>query len=242
MRRADRLFQIVQYLRAGRLLTAKILAERLEVSERTIYRDIADLQGSGVPIEGEAGIGYLMRGGYDLPPLMFSREEVTALIVGARMVGAWGGAKMALAADTALAKIDSVLPDDMKGQAQATPIFAFDHQVPELQKERFDLINSATIDKLVLEIAYKTPEGTISTRQIEPLGLYYWGRTWTLASWCRLRDDFRSFRLDRIEQLQATGEKSKPIKGRTLRDYLLIHSRDDDWERRGRHSPDISSK
>ncbi|MEE9428087.1 MAG: HTH domain-containing protein, partial [Paracoccaceae bacterium] len=92
MRRADRLFQIVQYLRGGRLLTAATLAERLEVSERTIYRDIADLIGSGVPIEGEAGVGYLMRSGYDLPPLMFNRDEIVALVAGARMLRAWGGA------------------------------------------------------------------------------------------------------------------------------------------------------
>jgi len=89
MRRADRLFQIVQYLRGGRLLTASMLAERLEISERTIYRDIADLQSSGVPIDGEAGMGYLMREGYDVPPLMFTRDEIVSLVVGARMVRAW---------------------------------------------------------------------------------------------------------------------------------------------------------
>ncbi len=230
MRRADRLFQIVQYLRAGRLLTAKILAERLEVSERTIYRDIADLQGSGVPIDGEAGIGYLMREGYDLPPLMFSRDEVSALIVGARMVGAWGGTKMALAAETALAKIDNVVPDDMRGQARSTPVFAFDFKKQEQLKERFDIINRATMSAEVLAIGYKTPDGRVTNREIEPLGLYYWGRTWTLASWCRLRSDFRSFRLDRIESLQTTGEKTIAAKGRTLRDYLENVSRQDDCE------------
>jgi predicted DNA-binding transcriptional regulator YafY len=91
MRRADRLFQIVQLLRGGRLVTARMLADKLEVSERTIYRDIVDLQGSGVPVEGEAGVGYLMRDGYDLPPLMFTRDEIAALVAGARMVRAWGG-------------------------------------------------------------------------------------------------------------------------------------------------------
>lgn len=229
MRRADRLFQIVQYLRAGRLLTARILAERLEVSERTIYRDIADLQGSGVPIDGEAGIGYLMREGYDLPPLMFSREEVAALIVGARMVGAWGGAKMALAAETALAKIDNILPDDMQGQASTTPVFAFDFQMPAFLKERFDEINQAIMNREVLAMDYKNPQGEITRREIEPLGLYYWGRVWTLVAWCRLREDFRSFRLDRIEVLEATGRKEKAAKGRTLRDYLEKASRRDGW-------------
>jgi len=221
MRRADRLFQIVQYLRAGRLLTARTLAERLEVSERTIYRDIADLQVSGVPVDGEAGIGYLMREGYDLPPLMFSRDEVSALIVGARMVGAWGGVKMALAAETALSKIDNVLPDDMKGQARTTPVFAFDHQMPGEVKSRFDELNQAIIERSVLAVSYKTVEGEASRREIEPLGLYYWGRTWTLAAWCRLRGDFRNFRIDRIVTMETTGEKTKAAKGRTLRDFLV---------------------
>ena len=231
MRRADRLFQIVQYLRAGRLLTAKILADRLEVSERTIYRDIADLQSSGVPIDGEAGIGYLMRDGYDLPPLMFSREEVSALIVGARMVGAWGGAKMALAAETALGKIESVLPDDMRGHARKTSVFAFDFQMPAELRNRFDFANEAISKGSVLALAYRDPNGECTKREIEPLGLYYWGRTWTLASWCRLRSDFRTFRLDRMEILADTGEKIKVAKGKTLRDFLAIQTCNENWTR-----------
>ena len=95
MRRADRLFQIVQHLRGGRLTTARQLAEKLEVSERTIYRDIADLIGTGVPLDGEAGVGYLMREAFDLPPLMFTRDEIVALVAGARLIRAWGGMSMA---------------------------------------------------------------------------------------------------------------------------------------------------
>jgi len=91
VRRADRLFRIVQILRTGRLVTARRLAERLEVAERTIYRDIRELSLSGVPIEGEAGVGYLLRSGFDIPPLMFTREEIEALVAGARMVSTWGG-------------------------------------------------------------------------------------------------------------------------------------------------------
>ena len=98
MRRADRLFQIVQYLRGGRLVTAAMLAERLEVSERTVYRDIADLQSTGVPIDGAAGVGYVLRSGYDLPPLMFTQDEIVALVAGIRMVRSWGGIGMARAA------------------------------------------------------------------------------------------------------------------------------------------------
>jgi len=121
MRRADRLFQIVQYLRGGRLLTAQMIAERLEVTKRTIYRDVADLIGSGVPIEGEAGVGYVMRAGYDLPPLMFNSEEIVALVAGAGMIRAWGGASMA-AAEEALVKIEAVLPDDASARAASVPV------------------------------------------------------------------------------------------------------------------------
>lgn len=221
MRRADRLFQIVQIMRSGRLITARMLADRLEVSERTIYRDIADLQGSGVPIDGEAGIGYMMREGYDLPPIMFSREEVSALIVGARMVGAWSGARMALAAETALSKIDNILPDDMRGMAQTTPVFAFDFQMPEFLKRRLDDLNAAIANHTVLELVYEAPEREPTKREIEPVGLNYWGKTWTVAAWCRLREDFRTFRIDRIQSMVETGELVKPVRGRTLRDYLL---------------------
>ena len=133
MRRADRLFQIVQYLRGGRLLTARTLSQRLEVSERTIYRDIADLIGSGVPIEGESGVGYLMRSGYDLPPLMFSRTEMVALVAGARLIRAWGGAAMAQAAEEALVKIEEVLPDDARTKAKTIQIHAMD--MPEMNDE-----------------------------------------------------------------------------------------------------------
>ncbi|BCA62825.1 bacterial regulatory protein [Sphingomonas sp. HMP9] len=120
MRRADRLFQIVQYLRGGRLVTARTLAERLEVSDRTIYRDIADLQSTGVPIDGEAGVGYVMRSGYYLPPLMFTREEIVALVAGIRMVRAWGGMAMSRAANEALVKIELVLPKAERDQVVKT--------------------------------------------------------------------------------------------------------------------------
>ena len=122
MRRADRLFQIVQHLRGGRLVTAQKLGTWLEVSERTIYRDIADLQSTGVPIDGEAGVGYMMREGFDLPPLMFTRDEIVALVAGARMVRAFGGAAMARAADEALVKIGAVLPDAEKDRIASVVI------------------------------------------------------------------------------------------------------------------------
>ena len=152
MRRADRLFQIVQYLRGGRLVTARTLSHRLEVSERTIYRDIADLQASGVPVDGEAGVGYLMRDGYDLPPLMFTRSEIAALVVGARILQAWGGAKMALSAGDALSKIAAVIPDDARRSANEVRVHAFDRSMSDRQKADLDRIEIFDHTAILAEI------------------------------------------------------------------------------------------
>jgi len=219
MRRADRLFQIVQYLRGGRLLTAAALAERLEVTKRTIYRDVADLIGSGVPIEGEAGVGYIMRAGYDLPPLMFSSEEIVAVVAGARMIRAWGGAQMAAAAEEALVKIEAVLPDDARAKAASVPVHALAlGDLSDDVRALIDRIEKASDNSIRLEINYADQYGASSSRIIRPLGLWFWGKVWTAVGWCELRDDFRMFRLDRIKNVEEIGV-FKPEKGQMLRDF-----------------------
>lgn len=219
MRRADRLFQIVQLLRGGRLVTARILADKLEVSERTIYRDIVDLQGSGVPVEGEAGVGYIMRDGYDLPPLMFTRDEISALVAGARMMRAWGGISMARAAEEALVKIGAVLPDAKRSTVEATAIFAPSFEFAEAQRETLDVLDKAIDAKLRLAMDYSDVNGSATTRTVRPLGLYFWGKVWTLLGWCELRDDFRGFRVDRIVSTQSDGTRFKPERGKQLVDF-----------------------
>ena len=219
MRRADRLFQIVQYLRGGRLVTARKLAERLEVSERTIYRDIADLQGSGVPVEGEAGVGYLMRDGYDLPPLMFTRDEVAALVAGARMVRAWGGASMARAAEEALVKIGAVLPERDRPAVQSIAIYAPRFDIPDSQRAMLDTLDRAIDRRRKLELSYADAAGAATRRTVRPLGLYFWGKVWTLVGWCELRDDFRGFRVDRIVAAAETGATFRDEPGRRLVDF-----------------------
>ncbi len=223
MRRADRLFQIVQYLRGGRLLTARTLSERLEVSERTIDRDIADLIGSGVPIEGEAGVGYLMRAGLDLPPLMFNREEIVALVAGARLIRAWGGAAMAQAAEEALVKIDGVLPEAERKRARAVQIHAISMpQMTDTLRNRIDEIELAAEARTRLDFSYSDAEGKASRRVVRPLGLWFWGKVWTLIGWCELRRDFRMFRLDRIEDLTVGSVfKAEPDKS-----LSAFHSRE----------------
>ncbi len=219
MRRADRLFQIVQYLRGGRLVTATRLAEWLEVSDRTIYRDIADLQSTGVPIDGEAGVGYLMRDGYDLPPLMFSRDEIVALVAGARLIRAWGGAAMARAAEEALVKIEAVLPDTERQRANQVEIHASAPEMTAEVRARIDEIERAVDSKSRLALSYLDAEARPTERVVRPLGLWFWGKVWTLVAWCELRDDFRMFRLDRIARMENSGAPFRPERGKTLADF-----------------------
>ena len=206
MRRADRLFQIVQHLRGGRLVTARQLAERLEVSERTIYRDVADLIGSGVPVEGEAGVGYIMRSGFDLPPLMFTRDEIVALVAGARLIRAWGGLQMAEAAEEALVKIGAVLPEEERTKAETVQVHAF-HITPldAATRARLDRLEQATDRRRRLDITYTDENGAPTERIIRPLGLWFWGKVWTLVAWCELRQGFRMFRVDRITSEEDAG-------------------------------------
>ena len=219
MRRADRLFQIVQHLRGGRLVTARMLGEWLEVSERTIYRDIADLQSTGVPIDGEAGVGYLMRSGYDLPPLMFTRDEIVALVAGARMVRAFGGAAMARSAEEALVKIAAVLPESEKDRIARTEIHAPLYVVSQPDREKIDIIERAIENRMVLTLDYQDEAEKGSVRDVRPLGLWFWGKVWTLVAWCELREDFRAFRIDRIACLTQADRSFRHERGKQLADF-----------------------
>ncbi len=206
MRRADRLFLIIHALRGRRTaLPARSLAETLGVSLRTVYRDVADLQVSGVPIEGEAGVGYLLRKGADIPPLMFNADELEALVVGTRFVRAFGGVRLGRAASAALLKINAVLPAELRERGRRTRIFA-----PELDNR---IEASGLIERLheaieaghVLRLDYRDQAGAVTRREVEPLCLAFWGGSWTLGAWCRLRRDFRSFRPDRIVAFEPAG-------------------------------------
>lgn len=219
MRRADRLFQIVQYLRGGRLVTARKLSTALEVSERTIYRDIADLQTNGVPIDGEAGVGYIMRDGYDLPPLMFTRDEIVALVAGARMVRAWGGADMARAAEEALVKISAVLPDSEARRVENTQIHAPSMNMTERERTLIDELNKAAETLQTISIEYRDEGGVATSRDVRPLGLWFWGKVWTLVSWCEMREDFRMFRIDRIAAMKNAGRPFRAETGKRLVDF-----------------------
>jgi predicted DNA-binding transcriptional regulator YafY len=220
MRRADRLFRVVQLLRRRKLTTAARIADELEVSERTVYRDIADLMASGVPIRGEAGVGYALDPGFDLPPLMFDSDELEALVLGARVVEAWAGAELAKAARQVLAKVEAVLPERLRDRLEAAPLFAPDFHVPAVSKREIETLRRAIHDHRKLQLSYRDRGDKMSTRTIRPLGLSFWGGYWTAIAWCELRDDFRTFRLDRIDKLKLTGERFVDEPGHTLKEYL----------------------
>jgi predicted DNA-binding transcriptional regulator YafY len=220
MRRADRLFRIVQLLRQGRVVTADRLAEKLEVCKRTVYRDMQDLQLSGTPIEGEPGVGYTLRRDFDLPPLMFTAKELTALVLGARLVQAWGGAESVIAAKDALQRIEAVLPPQLRDRLDAIQMYAPGFKMPAEHRRRLDLLHAACVERRAIEMAYQREDGQASTRVVLPLGLYFWGGVWLLVAWCEMRDDFRAFRLDRMTNATVQDRQFKERKGRTLKDYL----------------------
>lgn len=197
-----------------------MLGERLEVSERTIYRDIADLQSTGVPIDGEAGVGYVLRSGYDLPPLMFTRDEIVALVAGIRMVKTWGGISMARAAAEALVKIELVLPEAERARVARTTIFAPPMELTDQVRALIDLIERAVEARDILRFGYEDQLGVTTDRLVHPLGLWFWGKVWTLVAWCETREDFRMFRLDRTVGLAVTGEQFKPAAERSLAECL----------------------
>ncbi len=205
MRRADRLFLIIHALRGRRTaLAARSLAQTLSVSLRTVYRDVADLQLSGVPIEGEAGIGYVLRKGADIPPLMFNADELEALVVGTRFVRAFAGSRLSAGAKAALLKIEAVLPEELRDRATRSRIFA-PGGWNETKSGLIDRLHAAIAEHRVLRLDYRDESGRASLRDVEPLCLAFWGGTWTLGAWCRLRDNFRNFRPDRIASFEPSG-------------------------------------
>ncbi len=223
MRRADRLFQIVQLVRGRRLSTAEFLAERLEVSTRTVYRDVADLQAQGVPLEGEAGVGYRMRAGFDLPPLMFTRDEAQALVAAVRLAQPRVDPQLAAQAEMALSKILAVLPASARAAAESLALFALGPGPDAATRERLQHLREAVEQRRFIEIDYLDLKDRRTRRRLRPLGCFFWDAVWTLAAWCELRQEFRSFRVDRIETLTLRDERFRDEPGRTLADLQRRH-------------------
>jgi predicted DNA-binding transcriptional regulator YafY len=220
MRRADRLFRIVSLLRSGRLMTGAQLAERLQISQRTLYRDIADLQANGTPIQGETGVGYTLRRDDHIPPMHFTPDELTALVLGARMAGAWGSDSTATAANDALVKIEAALPEDHRNRVDRVLLFAPGFSHPAKTRKLLDRLHLACTEQRVTTFAYTDEQARETDRAVQPLGLFFWGNRWTLVAWCRTRDAFRHFRLDRMQEVILSNEVFTLRRGQTLNDFI----------------------
>ena len=219
MRRADRLFRLLLELRRGRVQTARQLAERLEVSERTVYRDVADLSSSGVPIQGEAGVGYRLSG-FDLPPLMFEREEIEALVLGARVVEGWGDKNLAAKAREAIAKIEAALPPSHGRLIEETRLYVPIHGERPVEHLPLGELRQAIHQRRKTHLRYRDEKGADSERLVRPLALAFYPPTWLVLGWCELREDFRTFRLDRCLAVELRAEIFALEPGKTLTDYL----------------------
>jgi predicted DNA-binding transcriptional regulator YafY len=228
MRRADRLFHIIQLIRGRRLTTAAYLAQRLEVSERTIYRDVADLQTQGVPLEGEAGVGYRLGAGFDLPPMMFTQDEAKALVASVRVAQAWLDPALATGAQDALGKILSVLPVDARVAAEALAVYAPSGGLTGPAQRTLQTLREAVQERRKIFLNYRDLSDQPSERTVRPLGCFYWGKVWTLAAWCEQRNDFRSFRVDRVTYVRRLDDRFRDEPGRTLADLARL---DREWSR-----------
>ncbi len=219
MRRADRLFQIVQLLRGKRVVTAHELATELEVSPRTIYRDVRDLIASGVPIEGEAGVGYCLPRGFDLPPLMFDEDEIGALVLGARMVQAWGDAALAKRARSLLSNVEAVLPDRLRPRPDDVELYV-PLSLPDEIRANMETFRRGIDQHRKIRFSYVAQNGEPTTRTVRPLCMTFWGRVWTASAWCQLREDFRTFRPDRMRAVEVLEEPFESEEGKDLKAFL----------------------
>jgi predicted DNA-binding transcriptional regulator YafY len=198
MRRTDRLFEIIQILRSEpRVITAREIANRLEVSTRTVYRDIQTLQGMRTPIEGEAGVGYMMRQGYDLPALNFSTDEIEAIVVGLSLVAQTGDKGLQRAAQQVSHKIDMV-----RGQYESLQVSNREALIPQAVNP--EIIRRAIRSEQKLDIQYRDENEVESERRIRPLAIIYYVHAMLLVSWCEMRKDFRHFRIDRMLSCRET--------------------------------------
>lgn len=208
MRRADRLLRVIQLLRRHRRpITGQSMAEELEISLRTLYRDIADLVTDGVPIRGEAGVGYVLGEGYDLPPLMFKTDELEAVMLGLRWVQRRGDPDLASAAADTAAKIGTVLPAHLKPFLYDSPLIAA--PTYNVSKDNIDVaaLRKAIRDQHKVSITYRTEDGTQTRRTIWPIGISYYDANRIIIAWCELRIDFRSFRTDRVMDMEVLKDK-----------------------------------
>lgn len=208
MRRADRLFQIIQVLRrASKPVTADALAAELETSKRSIYRDVATLMAQRVPIRGEAGIGYVLDGGFDMPPLMLTAPELEAVLLGAQWVGGRGDPDLARAAQDVVAKIAQVIPENLRPFVSSSPLTAAGG--PSAVRDALDMsqLRACMRDQRKVVLDYADEAGAVTRRVIWPVTVGYFDTTRVICAWCELRQAFRHFRTDRVVAAEFLSER-----------------------------------
>ena len=220
MRRTDRLFDIIQILRDGKLHRAQDIADQLEVSVRTIYRDMETLVASGVPVEGERGVGYMAREAITLPPLTLTPAELEALNLGMAIVAEAADADLNAAAHSLAAKIDAVLPTETVAEADAWKFAVYPFANAARGFSHMPTLRGAIKGRQKLHLTYRRIDGTLTERTVRPLHMEYWGRVWTLTAWCEWREDFRVFRVDLIEEAEPLPELFVDEPGKRFSDYV----------------------
>lgn len=221
MRRADRLLQIVQILRRERKpVSAQSIADELEVTVRTVYRDMVAMESINVPVRGEAGIGYVLEDGYDLPPLIFDSDELEALMLGMRFVHVHGDPDQILAAKNVVAKIGAVLPAKLREEMFGVSIYAPPRSRPVPAYVDTKAVRDALRAEKIIKISYRNEAGDYSERVIWPIGLGYFDTTRIVVAWCTLRQDYRSFRVDRIERLDITDDRIPRARAVMLKEWI----------------------
>ena len=234
MRRADRLFDIIQTLRvATNPMTAASIAERLEVTVRTVYRDIAALQASRVPIEGAAGIGYVLRRGFDLPPLMFTADELDAIAVGARLVRRLRDPGLQDGADSVLAKIATILPDGLRDGVVSAPFYVSKGGAEAPTGIDLSDVRYAIRETRKLRVTYTDARGQRSHRTIWPLAMAYYVDATLIGAWCELREDYRHFRVERIVTSTLLDETFPTDGGKLMEGWLAQRAMDEASARTG---------
>ena len=226
MSKTQRLFDLIQILRCHRYpVSGKQLAEELNISLRTVYRDIVTLQGQGASIEGEPGLGYVLRPGFMLPPLMFSEEEIEALVLGSRWVARRTDKKLRLAATNVLAKISAVLPQDLRQQLEFSGLLIGPVKTTiENNDEQEALIRLAIRKEYKLQMTYIDVKGDESQRIIWPLALGFFEEVHVVVAWCELRSDFRHFRTDRIVTLMQLKTRYPKRRRTLIKKWREIHN------------------
>jgi predicted DNA-binding transcriptional regulator YafY len=223
MRRSDRLFDIIQRLRTARApVTAAAIAAELEVTPRTVYRDIAALQASRVPIEGAAGLGYVLRRGYDLPPLMFTADELEAVLVGMRLLRRTRDPGLQQAADSVLSKLAAVLPEPLRGTLDTPPFHVSEGDEREQGAISLAELRVAIREANKLQITYRDLGGTTSERVIRPVAMEYYVQVTLVCAWCELRNDYRHFRTDRIEAAAMLADSFAADRDKLLAGWLSL--------------------